>query len=366
MMKLSKYLLCIVILLSTACLRFTPSRESLSDDTKAKYEGEEAFYSFDKIQKERLTKLITDRSQERLTATPSSGPSTYKIGVEDVVEVSVFDAPEMNRKIRIRPDGLISLPLLGNIKLLGLTEAEAQAEITKNLNKFMHNPQVQLFIAEYSAHKVWLVGEIYKPGAYPLSRENYSLIELLSEAGGRKENASGLVVLIPATNNEISAQPQNNLIALNESKSKYGIEIPYESLIGNTTNAPLQVPLKAGDTIIIPEAGKVQLDGEISAPGSYELPSKMTLMGAIASAGGLTYAADIESIEVIREVGSGQKALITIDLEKIAIKDGTDIRLRDGDLVRVPSDRSRFFTNQTISVLNGILGRGIAPVNTVR
>ena len=362
-MKLQKYLICFLLLnFLSGCLRFTPSRESLSDgEDSAKYAGEEAFYSFDKIQNERLNALIS----ERKAAKASTVSASYRIGVDDVIDISVFDAPEMNRKIRVRPDGFISLPLIGNIKLQGLTEDEAQKEITKSMNKFMHNPQVQLYISEYAAHKVWVVGEIYKPGAYPLTRDNYSLIELLSEAGGRKEKSSSMIILIPESSGIKSEE--NNQIALNTAQEKFGIEIPYESLIGSATNSPVQVPLKAGDTIVIPEAGKVQLDGEVASPGSFELPSKMTLMGAIATAGGLNYSADIEAIEVIREVGNGQKALITVDLEKVALKGGSDITLRNGDLIRVPSDTSRFFTNQTVSIINGIVGRAVGPVtNPVR
>lgn len=355
-MKKSFFKLCIlgIILTNSSCMRYTPSRASLSsgDDSAIQYAGEEAFYSLDKTQDERLKNLIA----ERHAAIPETKVSSYKIGVDDVIDLSVFDAPEMNRKVRVRPDGFISLPLINQIKLAGLTESDAQAEITKQLNKFMHSPQVQLYISEYAAHKVWVVGNIPKPGAYPLSRDNYSLIELLSEAGGRNEKASSTIILIPNSdgkNQDTTLQP---LLNNNETK-QFGIEIPFEQLIGSVDKAPLRVPLRAGDTIVVPEAGTVEIAGEVNAPGSYPLPSKMTLLGAVAVARGLSYAADVESVEVIRELGAGKKAMITVDLEKLALKDASDIRLRNGDIVRIPSDRTRFITNQTVSVINSLVGR---------
>lgn len=335
-------------------MRFTPSRASLSDsdENATEYAGEDAFYSLDKLQDERLKKLV----QERHSANQETTVSSYKIGVDDVIDLSVFDAAEMNRKVRVRPDGFISLPLINQIKVAGLTEAEAQAEIAKQLNKYMHSPQVQLYIAEYAAHKVWVVGNIPKPGAYPLSRDNYSLIELLSEAGGRNEKASSNIILIPNSDGKNQDTTQKPIV--NDTQAKqFGIEIPFDLLIGSVDKAPLRIPLKAGDTIVVPEAGTVEIAGEVNSPGSYPLPSKMTLLGAVAAAKGLSYAADVEAIEVIRELGAGKKALITVDLEKLALKDASDIKLRNGDIVRVPSDRTRFITNQTVSVINSLVGR---------
>ncbi|HMO18470.1 MAG TPA: polysaccharide biosynthesis/export family protein [Oligoflexia bacterium] len=405
-----------------ACLRFTPSRASLTssvDGEKPRYEGEDSFFALEKRQKDRLLDLVSSRAE---SIKPGQN-ATYIVGIGDVLELFVFETDELNRKVRVRPDGLISLPLLGQIKVVGLTEEEIQSEITKKLNTFMHNPQVQVFIDQYAAHKVWVVGEIHKPGAYPLSRDNYSLIELLSEAGGRTERASSTIILIPehtstainpptSLTKDLSPAPeqfaQSNETDLNEKKvgdqltlstdpvekkviteatsgeaglvigksaivkpeevkvlaSRNGIEISFDDLIGSMENPPLTVPLRAGDTIVVPEAGKVQVDGEVKVPGSYALPSKMSLMGAIATAGGLSFAADVNSVEVIREIGSGHKAMITIDVEKIALQDGLDIRLRDGDLIRVPSARGRFAINQVVNVINSLLGRALAPIQT--
>ena len=132
-------------------------------------------------------------------------------------------------------------------------------------------------------------------------------------------------------------------------------EVYFDDLVGTHNNRPLTIPLHSGDTIVVPEAGTVQIDGEVNKPGSYQLASRMTLLGAIASASGLSYSAAVDKIEVIRELGGGQKALVTVDLEKIALREGEDIRLRDGDVVRVPSAPGRFATRQVINAVNGLL-----------
>ncbi|MCB0322667.1 MAG: polysaccharide biosynthesis/export family protein [Bdellovibrionales bacterium] len=361
-----------VLLLASAlgCLRYVPSRSEIvadqDDDTaQAEYAGEDAFFSIDRMQEQRLRDLIRSRAANRSTR----GVASYQIGVGDVLQLSVFDVEEMNRKIRVRPDGKISLPLVGIVQAAGKTEEQLQLDIASRLEEFMFDPQVQVFIEEYTGHKVWVIGEIQKPGAYALTRDNYSLIELLSEAGGRTERAGGSIILIPQgsqknietrrarmrvpVGDEFASAPRG----VSAETARHGIEIAFDSLVGTVDAIPYDVPLQPGDTIVVPEVGKVQVDGEVSEPGSYELASRMTLLGAIAAAKGLTYSADVEEVEVLRELGSGKKALITVDLEKIAFNDGNDIRLRNGDLVRVPSSAGRFATRQTINILNGVFGR---------
>jgi protein involved in polysaccharide export with SLBB domain len=78
------------------------------------------------------------------------------------------------------------------------------------------------------------------------------------------------------------------------------------------------------------------------------------VIGAIAAAKGFTYSADVNNVEVIRDVGAGRKALVALDLEEVGLRGGRDIRLRNGDLVRVPSHSSRFFKRQVVETINGI------------
>ena len=339
-----------------SCLRYVPSRDEIAGTDAAQFAGPDAFFSLEKNQKRRISQLIAQRS----AGGSASADTSYRVGVGDVLQFEVFDVPELNRKVRVRPTGDIALPLVGTIKVADRTESEIQQDVETRLTKFVREPQVQLFISEYQARKVWVTGAIHKPGSYPLIRGDYSLNELLAEAGGRTDSAGSLLVLIPQAGNtgaSKSTAPPESRASLSPNPAANGIEIYFDDLVGSVEKRPLVVPLLAGDTIVVPEAGMVQIDGEVGKPGSYQVTSRMTLLGAIASASGLTYSADVAQVEVIRELGSGKKALITVNVETLALKQGNDIRLRSGDVVRVPSAPGRFTTRQTINVINGFLGR---------
>jgi protein involved in polysaccharide export with SLBB domain len=133
-----------------------------------------------------------------------------------------------------------------------------------------------------------------------------------------------------------------------------GVEIDTEDLIGNVNQHPLLIPILPGDTIIVPEAGTYEVDGEVGQPGSFKLTSRTSVMGAIAAARGFTYSAAVNRVEVIRDTGGGRKALIALDLEEVGLRGGQDLRLRNGDFVRVPSEPGRFFKQQIVETINGL------------
>lgn len=354
--------LAVIILLVTlsGCLRYTPARDEITDD-KSIVVSEDAFFSFEHEQEDRLKRLMAKRA----VTGQGLSQSDYKVGPEDLLQISVFDVDELNTTVRVRPSGTISLPLIGTLMVAGLTEEELKQALTEKLDKYLQVPQVHVFVEEYGAHRVSVIGEVFKPGSYSLKRNDYSIIELLSEAGGRSERASGRVILIPAPE-KTPGQPNNPEFqaALAQARAKMGtangIEIFFDQLSGSVNQAPLMIPLRPGDTIIVPEAGKVQVDGDIKAPGSYPLSARMTLLGAIASAGGLTYSSNVHKVEIIRELEAGKKAALSIDLEKFTIGEGQDIRLRDGDVVRVPSASGRFVTRQVTDAINSILSFGFS------
>jgi|GEM_PF-300427 len=358
---------CLLIALLSGCVRYTHSQREIAASSGSKaIEGEivadkDAFTNFEKDQLSRVQNLLTSRIQ---SGSEGEKKSSYRVGNGDVLEFNVFDVEEFkDTTVRVRPSGFIALPLIGAVQVGGMTEAEVQEEVTKRLSQFLRRPQVNVFISEYAANKVNVIGEVAKPGAYVLKRNDYSLIELLSEAGGRKENASGRLILIPSregTNPEASLALNTARTSMGSPLDANGIEIYFDDLIGSSKQTPLVIPLRAGDTIVVPEAGEVQIDGEVRKPGSVQLSARTSLLGAIASAGGLTYAADVGSVEVIRELESGKKALLSVDLENLALAQGKDVRLRDGDIVRVPSQGGRFAAQRVVDVVNNLLG--IVPI----
>jgi len=190
---------------------------------------------------------------------------------------------------------------------------------------------------------------------YPLRRNGQLITELISEAGGKNQMASNRIILLPAPKLEYVAQPAQPALSPNATAdSGVGVEIDVEALLGRIDQRPLLVPLIAGATVVVPEAGNFEVDGEVQTPGSFKLTTGTSVSGAIAAAGGFTYSANVKQVEVIRDVGGGRKTLATLDLEEVGLRGGKDIRLRAGDLVRVPSEPSRFFERQVVEALNSL------------
>lgn len=109
----------------------------------------------------------------------------YKISSADLLDVTVYQDPEMSRKVRVNANGAVSLPLVGAVKIGGMTVLEAQAVIEEKMSKFLVSPQISLFIQEYGNKLVFVMGEVQKPGSYPIPPESrLTVLEAISTAGG--------------------------------------------------------------------------------------------------------------------------------------------------------------------------------------
>lgn len=345
-MSLGTKILSLILLLTfSACLRYVPSTE-VGDNSFA---GEDEFFSYESKLRNQL-ELLRKHRQEVASSRPRI--SSYRVGAGDLLEIAVFGLPDMGTSDRVTPTGKIALPLVGDVDVLGLTLEEVRLKVTESMRTYVRNPQISVFIREYEAHKVSVVGEVATPGVYPLMRNDYTLLEVLSKAGGRTERAGGRVILIPSSIPQEFAK--NSGSTDSNASANRGVEIHIQDLFGGLDSAPINIPLFSGDTIIVPEAGTFEIDGEISKPGSYRLSTGTTALSAVAAAGGLTYAADVNSVEVVRDIGTGKKAAVVIDLEDVALRNGKDIQLRPGDLVRVPSASGRFAGAQVVEVINSI------------
>jgi polysaccharide export outer membrane protein len=109
----------------------------------------------------------------------------YRLAPADLLDVTVYQDPDMNRKVRVNTNGTVALPLIGSIKIGGMTLIDAQAGIEAKLAKFLVNPQVSLFIEEYGNKTIFVMGEVQKPGSYPIPTESrITVLEAISTAGG--------------------------------------------------------------------------------------------------------------------------------------------------------------------------------------
>jgi len=359
---LSSIIIMVLICCISGCLRYTPSHKELQRETSDNKEkkvtlgSESDFTNYENVLSQRVHNLLSERAH---LLEQTSAQVGYPVGNGDVLDVSVFGFSNLSANTAVAPDGSIILPLVGRVAVGGHPLEEVQDTITHHYSKFIRGPQVLVSLKSFSTNKVSIIGEVNKPGTYPLTRRGMVLTEILSEAGGRTPAAGSRIMLLPAPRLRSSpvsnaSTPSVSFVQAAATEPASGIEVDMEDLLGTVDRMPLRVPLIPGDTIVVPEAGTFEVDGEVSTPGSYKLTGRTSVIGAIAAAKGFTYSADVNNVEVIRDVGSGRKALVALDLEEVGLRGGRDIRLRHGDLVRVPSHSSRFLKRQVVETINGI------------
>jgi len=248
----------------------------------------------------------------------------YKVGAKDLLEIRVFELPELSQTVRVSEDGSISLPLLGRIEVQGLTKDTVEAKLAGLLEaKYLKNAQVSVFIKEYQSSQVAVIGAVEKPGTYELVGR-MSLLQVISQAGGLKENAS------------------KEILVLREGRSgnTATIAINLKDLLLNG-NQNLNIPLMPNDVVNVPvdQIIKVYVFGEVRNPGALQVKTseKITLLQAIAQAGGTTENASKSRIVVKRkDPSTGKETETRVNIKDIIGGKKPDIVLREGDVVYVP------------------------------
>jgi polysaccharide export outer membrane protein len=167
-------------------------------------------------------------------ATAATEDPNFVIGQNDVLDISVWKEPEISRKVPVRPDGKISLPLLNDIQAAGLTPMQLQTQISEKLKKFLTEPQVTVIVAEINSRRIYILGEANRPGAYPLL-PNMTVLQALSGAGGLTQFANSSKVRILRMENGKQASFNFNY---------------KEVILGK--NIDQNIVLKPGDSIVVP------------------------------------------------------------------------------------------------------------------
>lgn len=247
---------------------------------------------------------------------------SYTIGPGDLLTISVFEVPELNITVRVSEDGTITLPLLGNIKVEGLTRFELERRLAGLLEKsYLKNAQVTIFIKEYQSKKVSIIGAVKNPGNYELIGKQ-TLLQILSLAGGLTEEATDRIIVI-------RQYP--------DGKSK-SLMIDLEELMIKG-NPKLNIPISSGDIINVPveRFSDIYVFGQVTKPGHIKMKknSQMTLLRAIAQAGGFTDRAR-KSAVIIKRMVNNKEIKIKVNIKKILRGKKPDIILEPNDVVFVP------------------------------
>ena len=247
----------------------------------------------------------------------------YRIGPKDLLEISVFGADELSRTVRVSEDGKVTLPLLGEVLVDGLTKSEVEKKLGQLLGeKYVQNPQVTVFIREYQSKRVSVLGAVEKPGPYQLLGRQ-TLMQIMSEAGGLTRDAGNEIVIIRQL-------PDGSSTSLR-------ISIDDLFLKGD---AKLNVPMEAGDIVTVPvdKPVVVYVFGQVKNPGALQVKKSNipTLLQVIAQAGGFTDRASKGGVIIKRKDETGKEKEIKVNVRSILKNKVKDVQLLENDTIYVP------------------------------
>jgi polysaccharide export outer membrane protein len=291
--------------------------------------------------------LIAIVSAMAVNAQTTAQSQRYRIGAGDVLDIRILNRPQLSREaVRVEGDGTIRMPLIeGEIQAACKSEGELANEISKRYLKYYRNPQVDVFVKEYHAREVALIGAVQEQGRYQMQRR-LRLLELLSFAKGPTDRAGQTINIVrgPRTDlcgtNGESVAEEGGFISLNLN----------DTLRGEEKSNPY---VQSGDVITIPEAQQVYVVGNVYSPKPLPLKEPISVSRAIAMAGGPLRDSKTDRIHIVRQLPNGEKSEIYVNLNAIARKRAEDVMLQPNDIVEVQESTGK-------SVIRSLLG-AVAP-----
>jgi polysaccharide export outer membrane protein len=262
-------------------------------------------------------------------ATPTPPPESLLIGPGDLLRITVLRESELDQRVRVLDSGEITLALVGNLPMQGLTPAQAAARIADRYRagNFLLHPEVSVFVEEYATETVTILGQVAHPGTVHLSAPR-SLIDVLSLAGGLTESADRHIVI-----ERKSADAQRGA----------GTE-RIRAFLPNRADDALNanVLVRPGDTVIVPKAGIVYVLGDVAHPGGYVMQndSQLTVLRAIALAAGASKTASEKRVRLVRNV-DGLTNSLDLPLRDMERGREPDVPLQAGDILYVPFSMAR-------------------------
>src|SRR5579862_103784 len=260
------------------------------------------------------------------TAASTSAP---RLGIEDLLDISVYNVPELTSKVRIDSNGEVNLPLVNNVHLAGLTTEQAENVVAKRLadGGFVKNPHVTVFVNQAVSQTASVLGEVVRPGVYPILGEQ-RLFDLISNAGGLTDKAGPTVSV---THRNQPGSPVKLTISRNFAD-----------------HAESDLPIFAGDTVIVWKADVVYVVGDVGRPSGLLMESgRLTVLQAIAMAGGTTRTAKLSAARIIHRSAAGLTET-PVQLNKILEAKASDIPMQPDDILFVPTSIRKTFTGQTV------------------
>jgi polysaccharide export outer membrane protein len=271
----------------------------------------------------------------------------YQIGAEDLLQITLFNVSAEEAKVtpriqtvRVSQQGVISLPLIGELRVTGLTAAAVERELRKQYDKYIYSPQVGVLVTEYR-QRVSVIGSVQKPGLFDLTGPK-TLIDILSMAGGVSDRAGTQVHIYRQGPNGRESHVIDLLVLASNA-----------SLINANNAGLITTPVQSGDVINVPAAGMFFVDGAVKAPGSYPLGRRYSLSQALATAGGVDRDLSSSDITIFRRKGTSGAEPINIDLNEVMAGSTSDPQIEADDVIVVPVSTIKYVYHRAFGQLLG-------------
>lgn len=328
-----------------------------------------------------------------------SAPHDYVIGEGDLLDISVFDVPELSRQLRVSQTGTISMPLVPvRLQVTGLTELQTEQKIAEVLqaNGLVSHPEVAVIVREHKSKPITIVGAVGRPMVYEADRQ-VTLIEALAEAGGVLNDAGDTIIVTRQHTASFVELPENSGAASQPTSAPPGSgeppsldnppaaapstqqtpgnvfpapAVPSATLPPSTVSSPAgsnspnpastitinlnelletgdtrnNIVLQAGDVVTVPHAGIIYVLGAVARPGGFVLSNdrgQLTTMKVLSLAGGTTNIAKLDHAVIIRKDDQGKQSETEVDLKRILHRESEDLQMRPSDVLYIPDNRTK-------------------------
>ena len=365
---------------------------------------------------------INDRIRTLTMGSRNSASHDYVIGSGDLLDISVFDVPELSKEVRVSQSGTISIPLIPvRLRVAGLSETQAEEKIAELLeaNGLVSHPEVGVAVKEHRSQPITVVGAIQHPMVYQADRD-VTLLEVLAEAGGISNDAGDTVIvtrrrsfsLVEVANPQTApttaapgsgepppldppakadsaekkaeAAPNTPAFPSAEELAHANPQVPSATTEANSSPSSLDstsitinlndlletgdtrnnILLHAGDVVTVPHAGIVYVLGAVTRPGGFVVSNdrtQLTTLKVLSLAGGLTNIAKTQHAVIIRRDDTGKQTETQVDLKKVLSRQSEDITMHPSDILFIPDDRTKQALIKSAEIALGVAA-GVAVV----
>jgi len=289
-----------------------------------------------------------NKSLSVLAAAQSGNSANYRIGPDDLLQVTNYNIPEQDQRVtprvvlvRVSQEGSIDVPLIGTVEAKGKTPGQLEQDLKQRYKKYIRDPQVGVLVTEYR-QRVSVMGAVQKPGVFDLTGPK-NVIDMIAQAGGITEKAGNQVQLY---RQDAEGKRQNAIIDL------LVLANPGANNVDSKDMQIINMPVEAGDVINVPQAGMYFVDGAVHRPGSYPIGRNYTLTQALAAAGGVDpELADYGSVSIYRRLGPTNVQTIGIDLDDVLARKTPDLQVQPDDVIIVPMSSAKYFVKRFVGTL---------------